>query len=158
MRIDKFLWCIRVYKMRTDASQAIRLGRIEVNGQPVKPAREVAPGDVVSIRRAAITLTLRVKLLPKGRLGAKLVPEYVDDCTPQSELDKMRLRLMQPPAMMRAPGSGRPTKKERRDMEEVLNPKEADSPALPDDLLDDEDALALEDEEAINEWLHRMHN
>lgn len=158
MRIDKFLWCIRVYKTRTDASQAIRLGRIEVNGQPVKPAREVAPGDAVSIRRAAITLTLRVKLLPKGRLGAKIVPEYVDDCTPQSELDKMRLRLMQPPTMMRAPGSGRPTKKERRDMEEVLNPEEADSQALPDDLLGDEDTLALEDEEAINEWLHRMHN
>ena len=86
------------------------------------------------------------------------MPEYVDDCTPQSELDKMRLRLMQPPAMTRAPGSGRPTKKERRDMEEVLNPEEADSQALPDDLLGDEDALALEDEEAINEWLHRMHN
>lgn len=116
MRIDKYLWYVRLFKSRTLAAEAIAKGRVAIHGEPVKASRELGLNDVFTLRRAPVVYTYRVKGFPSARLGAKLVSDYLEDLTPQSELEKLR-----PTAggalLWREPGSGRPTKRERREID-----------------------------------------
>jgi len=112
-RLDKWLWAVRLFKTRALAAAAIRAGAVEIGGNPAKPSREVHPGEIVTVRQGVMRRTLRVVEAPVSRVGAKLVPLYATDLTPAAEFEKGReQRLGQFPA--RTPGSGRPTKRDRR--------------------------------------------
>lgn len=113
MRIDQWLWAVRVFKTRSLSAATIKAGRITVNGQPCKPARELREGDLVTAQVAGITRTLRVIAAPPSRVGAKLVAQFAEDLTPPAEFQKPR----EPnfiPFMLREKGAGRPTKRDRR--------------------------------------------
>lgn len=117
-RIDKVLWEIRAFKTRTDATEACKGGKVKVDGAAVKPSRLIKPGDTVTVHKGIIQYTYRFKRLPSHRLGAKLVPEFVENLTPQEELDKLRTPV-ETFFIRRDRGTGRPTKKDRREMEEA---------------------------------------
>lgn len=117
MRVDKYLWCIRVFKTRSLASQACRTNKVYLEDKIVKSSKEVVVGNLVKVRKGPVWFHYEVVALPKNRLGAKLVVDYAKDLTPQEELDKLEiLRLDRP--HQREKGSGRPTKKERRDLDQ----------------------------------------
>jgi len=118
VRLDKYLWAIRAYKTRTDATDACKGGKVRLNGYDVKPSKEVRPGDVIVVRKGAVTYTYKVLDLVDKRLGAKLVPDYVENQTPQEELDKLRAPV-ETFFLKRDRGTGRPTKKDRRQMENL---------------------------------------
>lgn len=118
VRIDKFLWCIRAYKTRSEATDACNGGKIRLNGLDVKPSKPVRPGDVIVVRKGAVTYTYKVIQAVDKRQGPKLVPEYAENLTPQSELDKLRAPV-ETFFLKRDRGAGRPTKKDRRQMEEL---------------------------------------
>lgn len=117
-RIDKYLWAIRVYKSRTDATDACKGGKVKLNGQDVKPAREIKVGDLVSARKGQVLFTFRVLDILDKRVGAALVPRYAENLTPQEELDKMRAPV-ETFFFKRDRGTGRPTKKDRRQMDSL---------------------------------------
>lgn len=117
MRLDQWLWAVRVYKTRSLAAEAIRGGHVEVGGEAAKPAREVRAGDMVVARVNQMTRTVRVIAAPVSRIGAKLVPQYLEDLTPPEEYERRREVSLLPPGF-RPRGAGRPTKRERRDIEE----------------------------------------
>ena len=129
-RIDKYLWAIRVFKTRNEATQACKGGKIRLNGGDVKPSKAVRPGDVIAARKGAITFTYRVLALSDKRMGAKLVPDFAENITPQAELDKLR-HPVETFLLKRDPGAGRPTKKDRRQMENLW---ESLSFEVPDDV------------------------
>lgn len=115
-RIDKFLWSIRVFKTRADATEACKGGKVTVNGQDAKPSKEVKGGDVISVRKGAIHYTYKVLLPIEKRQGAKEVDKYAQNLTPESELKKMHAPV-ETFFVQRDRGAGRPTKKERREMD-----------------------------------------
>ena len=110
VRLDKYLWAIRIYKTRTDATDACKGGKVRLNGYDVKPSKEVKRGDVIVARKGAVSYTYRVLELVDKRQGAKLVPNYAEDQTPQEELDKLRAPV-ETFFLKRDRGAGRPTKK-----------------------------------------------
>ncbi len=111
-RIDKYLWCIRLYKTRSMATEACKKGRVLINGQAVKPSRIVKAGEEIDIKKPPVVYTYKVLGFPKNRLSAKLVPDYASDLTTKEELSK--LKLQDDFFIKRDRGTGRPTKKERR--------------------------------------------
>ena len=118
VRIDKYLWCIRVFKSRSDATDACKGGKVKVNSADIKPSRAVVPGDLISVRKAALCYTFRVMEPVDKRQGAALVPRYAENLTPQEELDKLRAPV-ETFFLKRDRGAGRPTKKERRQMDSL---------------------------------------
>jgi ribosome-associated heat shock protein Hsp15 len=120
MRIDKFLWCIRYFKTRSIATQACRKGAVRVNNEIVKPSRDVYPGDSIGVRKDQIHYSLEVLDLPESRLGAKLVDIYRKDTTPKEAFEKLDL-LNFSKDYYRKKGVGRPTKKDRRDLEDFTD-------------------------------------
>jgi ribosome-associated heat shock protein Hsp15 len=116
VRIDKWLWSVRLFKTRNQASEACRSGRIRLAGQIIKPSRELKPGDVITISHQALTRTVQVIQLLDNRVGAPLVPDYMLDLTPQEEFEKLKL-MRQVNFEYRDPGTGRPTKRQRREIE-----------------------------------------
>ena len=118
VRIDKYLWSIRVFKTRSEATVACNGGKVRLNGSDVKPSKAVKPGDVIVFRKGAVTYTYKVLALIDKRQGPKLVPEYVENQTPQSELDKLRAPV-ETFFLKRDRGTGRPTKKDRRQMDNL---------------------------------------
>ena len=118
VRLDKYLWAIRIYKTRTNATDACKGGKVRLNGYDVKPSKEVKRGDVIVARKGAVSYTYRVLELVDKRQGAKLVPNYAEDQTPQEELDKLRAPV-ETFFLKRDRGAGRPTKKDRRQMESL---------------------------------------
>lgn len=114
-RIDKWLWAVRIYKTRTIATDACKKGRISVGGVTVKPSRTIKPGDEIQVRKPPVTYTFRVKALAPNRLGARLVPEYLENLTPKSELDLLDVVKISG-FIDRRKGLGRPTKREGREM------------------------------------------
>jgi ribosome-associated heat shock protein Hsp15 len=114
MRIDQWLWAVRIFKTRTLAADAIKGGLVKVDGEPIKPAREVKAGDVITARVNQMLRTVVVLDAPKSRVGAKLVAQYLEDRTPPEEYQRQREANFLPPGF-RPRGSGRPTKKERRE-------------------------------------------
>jgi len=117
IRIDKFIWAVRFYKTRSIGAEAVKTGQVLLNDSPVKASQNVKPGDIIKVKRNPIWRTYKVKSLLKNRVGAKLVDEYIEDCTPQAELDKLEMMKLMP-GFDREKGAGRPTKKERRDLDE----------------------------------------
>ncbi|NNK53615.1 MAG: RNA-binding S4 domain-containing protein [Flavobacteriaceae bacterium] len=117
MRVDKYLWCLRYYKTRSIATKACKKGAVSVNGNVVKPSREVYPGDSIGIRKEQINYTMEVLDLPESRLGAKLVDMYRKDTTAKEAFASKEL-LKYAQGFYRKKGVGRPTKKDRRDLED----------------------------------------
>lgn len=118
-RIDKWLWAVRIFKTRTIAAEACKKGRIFINGESAKPSKMVKDGDTVDVRKPPITYSFKVLQAIQNRIGAKLVPEMLENITPQSQYDILEMNKIGGFAK-RAAGTGRPTKKERRDMEDFL--------------------------------------
>ena len=127
MRIDKYLWCIRYYKTRSIATEACKKGHITVNGQEAKPSRDVFPSDKITLRKDQINYVLTVLDIPENRVGAKLVDMYRKDETPAEAVAHLEmLRLSK--EHYRTKGQGRPTKKDRRDIDDyTLEPEENDT-------------------------------
>lgn len=115
-RLDKWLWAMRVFKTRALATDACRAGSVAVNELVAKPAREVHAGEVVAVKQGLFTRTLRVLGVPRSRVGAKLLPEFCTDLTPPEEFERLRERSVQQ-VLAREKGSGRPTKRERREID-----------------------------------------
>jgi ribosome-associated heat shock protein Hsp15 len=118
-RLDKWLWAVRIFRTRALATDACRAGSVEIGGQPAKPAREVRPGDVVEVRQGLVHRTLRVVGSPRSRIGAKLVADYCTELTPAAEFEKAREQRLQH-WLERERGSGRPTKRDRRALDQLL--------------------------------------
>ena len=119
-RIDKYLWSIRVFKTRTDATDACKGNKITVNDQSVKPSREIKAGDIINVRKGAVLYTYKVLAPIEKRVGAKDVPNYAENLTPESELNKLRAPV-ETFFIRRDRGTGRPTKKERRDIDGLMD-------------------------------------
>jgi ribosome-associated heat shock protein Hsp15 len=119
VRIDKWLWAVRVYKTRGDASEACRGSAIRINNVIAKPSGKVRIGDTIVARTKAITKTLYVVGLTEKRIGAPLVPEYYEDRTPEADLEAAREKRANA-RLVTHKGAGRPTKKDRRDIEKLL--------------------------------------
>ena len=119
-RIDKFVWAVRLYKTRSIGAEAVKTGQVMLNDAPVKPAQTVKPGDVLKVKRNPIWRTYKIKELLKNRVGANLVDQYIEDCTAPEELEKLEMMKLMP-GYDREKGSGRPTKKERRDLDQWEN-------------------------------------
>ena len=130
LRIDKYLWAIRVYKTRTDATDACKGGKVRINGADTKPSKMVKPGDLIVARKGAVTYTYKVIQLIDKRQGAKLVPNYAENLTPPEELAKLRAPV-ETFFLKRDRGAGRPTKKDRRQMEDLWSNLSFD---VPDDI------------------------
>ncbi len=132
VRLDKYLWAIRLYKSRNDATEACKGNKVHVNGTAAKPSKMIKAGDVLAVRKGAVTFTYRAKALIENRIGAKLVPDYAENLTPQTELDKL-----QAPAetffVRRDRGAGRPTKRDRRIMDEMWDNLSYSAEDFPDD-------------------------
>jgi len=119
MRLDKFLWCVRFFKTRSIAADEIKKNRVRVNGELAKSSREVGPADTITVRKNQIDYSFEILQLPQSRIGAKLVSLYITDRTPKEELDKLELKKLSRD-YYRAKGEGRPTKKDRRDLDEFI--------------------------------------
>lgn len=120
MRIDKFLWCVRFYKTRSIAADEIKKNRVSVGGQVVKSSKEVKIGDLLKIRKNQIDYQIKILEIPKSRIGAKLVPLHIQDRTEKEQYEILRLRKMSQD-YYRTKGEGRPTKKDRRDLEDFTS-------------------------------------
>lgn len=116
IRIDKYIWAIRCFKTRSEATDACNGNKVKLNGAPVKPSKEVKIGDIIDVRKGLAQYTYKVLQLSQNRMGAALVPEYAQNLTPQSELDKLHAPK-ETFFVKRDRGTGRPTKKERRDLD-----------------------------------------
>jgi len=133
MRVDKFLWCVRYFKTRSIATNACKQGKVKMDGVSVKPSKEVFPADKLKIRKNQIDYQIEVLDLPPSRVGAKLVNLYLIDVTPKEAFEKLEL-LKYSKDYYRKKGTGRPTKKDRRDIDEWFedtdtNPDENDKEA-----------------------------
>ena len=124
-RIDKYLWCIRAFKTRSEATEACHGNKVQLNGVNAKPSKLVKPGDEISVRRGPAVISYRVKQGLDHRVGAALVPDYAENITPESELAKFHA-----PAetffVRRDKGAGRPTKKDRRTLDAMWDALDID--------------------------------
>lgn len=118
MRVDKYLWCVRYYKSRNMATEACKKNQIAVNGQVCKASREVYPGDKINFRKDQITYEIAVLDLPLNRVGAKLVDVYRKDNTPAEAFAHLEMLRLSKEHYRKA-GTGRPTKKDRRNLDEL---------------------------------------
>lgn len=126
-RIDKWLWSVRIFKTRTIAAEACKKGRIQINGVQCKPSKTVKEDDTVSVRKAPVTYTFKVLQAIENRVGAKLVPQMMENITPKDQYDLLEMNRIGG-FVKRAAGLGRPTKKDRRDMEDFLSDSEFELP------------------------------
>ena len=120
VRIDKYLWAMRIYKTRSIAADACKNGRISMNGVQLKPSRTFKIGDTFNVRKGPITYTYKVLQLSENRLGAKLVPNFMRDITSQDQLELLELARLAGKSG-RDRGTGRPTKKDRREIEQFIS-------------------------------------
>ena len=120
VRVDKYLWAMRIYKTRSIATDACKCGRVKINDVEVKPSRMFHVGDVFTVRKGPITYTYRILQLWGNRLGAKMVPEYLQDITPKEQLELLELARYAAQSG-RDRGTGRPTKKDRREIEQFFS-------------------------------------
>ncbi|WP_346984273.1 RNA-binding S4 domain-containing protein [Chryseobacterium sp. POE27] len=120
MRIDKFLWSIRFYKTRTIAAEEIKKNRVSIGDSVVKSSKEVKEGDVIKIRKNQIDYKIKVIQIPKSRIGAKLVPLHIKDVTDKEQYELLKMRKMSQD-YYRIKGEGRPTKKDRREMDDYVD-------------------------------------
>ena len=125
VRIDKWLWAVRIFKTRTIASDAIKMGRVTIGGQKVKPSRNVKVGEVIDVKKTPITYSFKVLALAENRMGAKLVPGFMENVTRKEQLDLLEMNRISG-FRDRAKGLGRPTKKDRRDIDDFTTPQYVD--------------------------------
>ena len=117
IRIDKWMWATRIFKTRTIALEACKKNRIAVNDVPAKPSRTIKAGDIVQVRKPPVTYSFKVLDIPSNRIGAKLVPQYLENITPPEQYEILELQKIGG-FIDRARGTGRPTKKERRELDD----------------------------------------
>lgn len=120
IRLDKYLWAVRIFKTRSDAADAIRNNKVLINDSYAKPSRDVKANDRIAVRRGQITYTFKILDLVSSRQPAKNVPLYLLNITPQEELDKLNIPH-ETIFISRDRGTGRPTKKERRDIDTLMD-------------------------------------
>ncbi len=118
VRIDKYLWAIRAFKTRTEAADACKGGKVKVGQVNAKPSRPVQAGEIIKVHKGVVEYTYRVVEPTEHRVGAALVPQYAENLTPQAELDKLKAPV-ETFFLTRDRGAGRPTKKDRREMEKL---------------------------------------
>ena len=121
-RIDKWLWAVRIFKTRTIAAEACKKGRITINGSQTKPSRMIKPGEVIQVRKSPITYSFKVLQAIEKRVGAKLVPEVMENVTTPDQYELLELSKISG-FVDRARGTGRPTKKDRRSLDEFTAPE-----------------------------------
>lgn len=126
VRIDKWLWAVRIFKTRTAASEACKKGRVLIGGTAVKPSRNIRVGEVIKVRKPPVTYSFKVLGLAEKRMGARLVSEYMENVTPPEQYELLELNRISG-FVDRQRGTGRPTKKERRDLDQFADD-------IPDDL------------------------
>jgi len=117
IRVDKWLWAVRIFKTRNQATEACKKGRILIREQPVKPSRVLRINNIIQVKRPPVVYSYKVTGLLAKRLSARLVKDYIEDVTPEQELEKLKVR--ETFFISRDRGSGRPTKKERRIMDKL---------------------------------------
>jgi ribosome-associated heat shock protein Hsp15 len=139
-RVDKWLWAMRVFKTRTIATDACKKGRVMIGASAVKPSRTIKPGDIIEVRKPPITYSFRVKAVTGNRLGAKLVPEYLENITPQSQYELLEMTRISG-FVDRRKGLGRPTKRDSRELSRFREDTYADTYYLDfeDDDFDEDD-------------------
>ena len=120
VRIDKWLWAVRIFKTRTIAAEAIKKGRVMVGGVAVKPSRMIRVGDVVQVRKPPVTFSFKVLALSDKRMGAKFVPQFMENITPPDQYELLELNKISG-FVDRQRGTGRPTKKDRRNLEQFTD-------------------------------------
>ena len=120
VRIDKYLWAIRVYKTRSDATDACNGNKVRINGVPSKPSKAVKIGDMIEVHKGPAAFTYKVLQLSENRMGAQLVPDYAANLTPESEMAKFHAPV-ETIVLKRDKGAGRPTKKDRRQLEGLMD-------------------------------------
>ncbi len=120
VRVDKWLWAVRIFKTRSIASEACKKGRVMVDNVVVKPSRNIRIGDVVQVKKPPVTFSFEVIDIAEKRMGAKLVPDFVKNVTPAEEYEILELNKLSG-FVDRQRGSGRPTKKERRDLDQFTD-------------------------------------
>ena len=120
VRIDKYLFAMRIYKTRSIATDACKCGRIKMNGRELKPSRTFQVGDIFTVRKGPITYTYRILQLSENRLGAKMIPQYLEDITTPDQLEILELARYAAQSG-RDMGAGRPTKKDRREIEHFFS-------------------------------------
>ena len=169
VRIDKWLWATRVFKTRTIATTACKLGRVTISGMPVKPSHSIKVGDRIDVRKPPVTYSFEVIALLNNRVGAKLVPNYLKNVTSEDQLRLLEMVKIDG-FVNRQRGMGRPTKKEGRELQEFTDDAffGFDEPVMPssttdlDDSFDwDEDENPLwtqDDEDRLNEDIARRRN
>lgn len=121
VRIDKWMWATRIFKTRTIAADACKKNRVMINGVNVKPSRMIKVGDVIQVRKPPITFSFKVVGLTQNRVGAKLVPEYLENVTTPDQYEILEMNRIAG-FVDRAKGLGRPTKKDRRELEQFVDP------------------------------------
>ena len=139
-RVDKWLWAARIFKTRSMAAAACKKGQVSMNGAQLKPSRTVKVGDIVSVRKPPVTYSFKIKQAIEKRVGAKLIPDILENVTAPEQYELLEMNRISG-FVNRAKGTGRPTKKERRDLEEFTTPEYLD------DLLFDFDMDDYNDEE-----------
>jgi ribosome-associated heat shock protein Hsp15 len=122
VRIDKWMWATRIFKTRTIASEACKKSRVMINNTPVKPSRMIKVGDVLQIRKPPVTYSFKVLALTEKRMGAKLVPEFLENVTTPDQYELLELDRING-FVNRSKGTGRPTKKDRRELETFTTPE-----------------------------------
>lgn len=118
-RADKFVWAVRLAKTRSDAAEALKGGKILINGADAKPSKELKVGDIVGIKRMPAIFSFRIIQLLEKRVGAKLVEQYLENITPEAEIEKLEMARLASVGQ-RDRGMGRPTKRERRDIDDFF--------------------------------------
>lgn len=121
-RIDKWMWATRIFKTRTIAAEACKKGRVSINGSQVKASRTIKVGDVIQVKKSPITYSFKVLQTIEKRVGAKLVPEYMENVTTPDQYEILEMSKISG-FVDRARGTGRPTKKDRRDLEDFSTPE-----------------------------------
>lgn len=124
-RIDKWLWAARIFKTRTIAAEACKKGRISINGAQAKPARMIKAGDIIQVRKPPVTYSFKVLQAIEKRVGAKLVPEVMENVTTPDQYELLEMNRISG-FIDRARGTGRPTKKDRRDLDDFFTPEYLD--------------------------------
>lgn len=122
VRIDKWLWAVRIFKSRTIAVEACKKGRVSILGTNVKPSRMIKVGDIIQVRKPPVTYSFKVLQLTERRMGAKLVPEYMENVTTADQYEILEMQRING-FIDRQKGTGRPTKKDRRDLDDFTTPE-----------------------------------
>ncbi len=137
-RVDKWLWAARLFKTRTLAAAACKKGQVTLRGAQLKPSRTVKEGDVVEVRKPPVTYSFRVKQAIEKRVGAKLLPDVLENVTPPEQYELLEMNRISG-FVDRARGTGRPTKKDRRSLEEFTSPEFLDDFGFSFDTDEEED-------------------